>query len=140
MSSWLPSLPFSFSVPGWPATSSSDQPHPNPPHSSPSLSSSSRPRRFPSPPTRGSDAIQDDVARSPNGQKRARDATNGASNSNSSGERYGKGFEVDEMEVEGPQRKRKRGIVGTVLGTTLDAAIFTTALGYSAFQLWKHPP
>lgn len=141
MSSWLPSLPFSFSVP-WPASSSSAQPQsnePNSPRFSPSLSSS-RPRRFPGPPPRGSDNVQEEVARSPNGQKRSREGTNDAPISNLSAQGYGEGNEGGEGQEEGPQRKRRRGVVGKVFGTALDAAIFTTALGYSAFQLWKHPP
>ncbi|KAK4692340.1 hypothetical protein P7C70_g9152, partial [Phenoliferia sp. Uapishka_3] len=45
----------------------------------------------------------------------------------------------EEDEVFPPNKKRK-GIAGAVLSTALDAAIFTTALGYSAYQLWKNPP
>ncbi|GAA5877235.1 hypothetical protein JCM16303_006209 [Sporobolomyces ruberrimus] len=44
------------------------------------------------------------------------------------------------MADQGPERKKKRGIVRTVLGTALDAAVFSTALGYSAYKLWKSPP
>ena len=39
--------------------------------------------------------------------------------------------------------KRRKGLTGAALLTlsgALDAAIFTSALGYSAYQLWKHPP
>lgn len=39
--------------------------------------------------------------------------------------------------------KRRKGLTGAALSTlsgALDAAIFTSALGYSAYQLWKHPP
>lgn len=41
--------------------------------------------------------------------------------------------------------KRAKGLSVTgaalsTLSTALDAAIFTSALGYSAYQLWKHPP
>ena len=41
------------------------------------------------------------------------------------------------------ETKRRKGLTGAAISTlsgALDAAIFTSALGYSAWQLWKHPP
>lgn len=44
------------------------------------------------------------------------------------------------LELEEPPCKKRKGIAGIVLSGALDAAIFTTALGFSAYQLWKNPP
>ncbi|KAM0756458.1 hypothetical protein T439DRAFT_321165 [Meredithblackwellia eburnea MCA 4105] len=46
----------------------------------------------------------------------------------------------DQEDLDAPPAKRRKGLAGSVLSGALDAAIFTTALTYSAYQLWKHPP
>ncbi|GAA5899478.1 uncharacterized protein JCM6883_005235 [Sporobolomyces salmoneus] len=120
MSSWLPSLPFTFSVP-WPSTPEAADQTPMGDHAAESTPpfnpAPSTRHRFPSPPPRGTELG--------NASKRGRTAAGSS----------------EEGEEEEPDRKRrKRGIVGTVLGTVLDAAVISTAMGYSAYQLWKHPP
>lgn len=47
---------------------------------------------------------------------------------------------VGAEESEQPPSKKRKGLAGVVLSGALDAAIFTTALTYSAYQLWKNPP
>ena len=126
-SSWIPTFPFSFSVPRPFTTSRPGEPTPSEAGGSstspPLVASNSRSLRFPSPPLRGTDTLSvlDD---SPNGSKRSRELSNAS----------------EETDGEPDRKKRKRGIVGTVLETALDAAVFSTALGYSVYQLWKNPP
>ncbi|GAA5957485.1 hypothetical protein JCM3765_001158 [Sporobolomyces pararoseus] len=127
-SSWIPTFPFSFSVPRPFTTSGSVQLTPSEAggsSTSPPLASNShsRSQRFPSPPLRGTDTLSTSEG-SPNGSKRVRELSTTS----------------EETDGEPDRKKRKRGIVGTVLGTALDAAVFSTALGYSAYQLWKNPP
>lgn len=54
------------------------------------------------------------------------------------------GWTPPEVDADGdeemPPNKKRKGLAGTVLSTALDAAIFTTALGYTAYQLWRDPP
>ncbi|KAL8284111.1 hypothetical protein RQP46_004860 [Phenoliferia psychrophenolica] len=45
-----------------------------------------------------------------------------------------------EGEEEEPPHKKRKGLAGAALGSVLDAAIFATALGYTAFRLWRDPP
>ncbi|MBW0532399.1 hypothetical protein O181_072114 [Austropuccinia psidii MF-1] len=35
-----------------------------------------------------------------------------------------------------PPQKRRKGVAGVILSTALDAALFTSAVGYAAYQLW----
>lgn len=35
-----------------------------------------------------------------------------------------------------PPRKRRKGVAGTILSTAIDAALFTSAIGYAAYQFW----
>ncbi|GAA6010145.1 hypothetical protein JCM11491_005361 [Sporobolomyces phaffii] len=125
MSSWVPSFPFSFSVP-WPTSSPSEDRNGDwrrsESDSLPIASTSTRQgRRFPSPPSRGADADATRVSTFPIGHKRARSSP-------------------DDENEPGRKKRKAAGIVGAVIGKALDAAVFSTAMGYSAYQLWKHPP
>ncbi|KAI7965657.1 hypothetical protein MJO29_001405 [Puccinia striiformis f. sp. tritici] len=36
-----------------------------------------------------------------------------------------------------PAKKRRKGVAGAILSTALDAALFTSAIGYAAYQFWR---
>ncbi|GAA5849921.1 hypothetical protein JCM3766R1_001919 [Sporobolomyces carnicolor] len=126
MSSWIPALP--FSLPGMPWSQA-----PVDANETAALGGSGAratgsppdplrdPRRFPNPPP----PLGHDGDLSPNGSSKRSRTPSEACGSN-----------ADEPD----RKRRKRGVIGTVLGTALDAAVFSTALTYSAYQLWKHPP
>ncbi|GAA5858757.1 hypothetical protein JCM8547_004974 [Rhodosporidiobolus lusitaniae] len=124
MAGWLPS-PFSLFTFRSPAPSSaSSDPLPPPPIT---LSTPERGRRLPAPPLRGSAPSRTE---STSGFKRERQDS-------------GSGVHAEEVEHDegsSPARKKRRGMVGTALSTAFDAAIFATAIGYSAYRMWKSPP
>ncbi|EFP85699.1 uncharacterized protein PGTG_11028 [Puccinia graminis f. sp. tritici CRL 75-36-700-3] len=39
-----------------------------------------------------------------------------------------------------PSKKRRKGVAGAILSTALDAALFTSAIGYAAYQFWCGKP
>lgn len=128
---------FNFTSPS-PVPSSSTLPAgtlPSPASQPPSRSSTASPaqsRRLPPPPLRGSalgeGAEEEEAAlASASGFKRDRSASD--QTTSTEGQR---GVE--------PASKKRRGIIGGALSTAFDAAIFATALSYSAYRLWKTPP
>ncbi|BGP12404.1 hypothetical protein JCM10213v2_000320 [Rhodosporidiobolus nylandii] len=118
MSSWLPS-PFSLFTFRAPVPTSPSSP-------SPAVDPSPTPaRRLPAPPLRGSDFVSEPAS----GFKREREDTGGSDDREDGG-----------AEQDGQGRKRRKGMLGTALSTALDAAIFSAALSYSAYQLWRQPP
>ncbi|KAH8921995.1 hypothetical protein BT69DRAFT_1351234 [Atractiella rhizophila] len=45
--------------------------------------------------------------------------------------------EVDELAEGQPPMKKRRGLTDTLLSVGLEAALYTTAIGYAAYQLWR---
>ncbi|KAH9812859.1 hypothetical protein DFH28DRAFT_1084220 [Melampsora americana] len=45
-----------------------------------------------------------------------------------------------ENENQERQSKRRKGVAGTILDSAIEMALFTSAMGYAAFQLWKGNP
>ncbi|GAA5952634.1 hypothetical protein JCM21900_006055 [Sporobolomyces salmonicolor] len=167
MASWLPFTGiFSFAVPSPVASTSTTSPSDSP---RPSTPSTSRPRRFPAPPPRGASDPADLAVppTSTSGHKRGRGWMPGtmgdgdgsmlsptkaeavmdtprayysaAAEGVEPGSAGPTGVEHDDDE-HGHQKKRRKGMLGTALSTALDAAVFASALSYSAYRLWKNPP
>ncbi|GAA5918340.1 hypothetical protein JCM5296_005516 [Sporobolomyces johnsonii] len=169
MASWLPSFTgiFSFAVPSPVAsttTSTSDPPRPSSPSTSrprrfpaPPPRGAADPTDLAVPPTAtsghkrgrgwmpGSMGDGDGSMLSPTKAEAVMDTPRAYYGAAADGVEPGPGYagatEVEHDDDEdGRQKKRRKGMLGTALSTALDAAVFASALSYSAYQLWKNPP
>ncbi|GAA5993313.1 hypothetical protein JCM11641_001453 [Rhodosporidiobolus odoratus] len=92
-----------------------------------------RARRLPAPPLRGSAFAAEQAGSCPtSGIKRERERTESDQGVDERGD-------DDEAAIDRPRKKRRKGVLGTAVSTALDAAIFASAVAYSAYRLWKHP-
>ncbi|GAA6043249.1 hypothetical protein JCM8097_008486 [Rhodosporidiobolus ruineniae] len=136
MTSWLPStrsfFPFTFSSPA--PTSSTTPDH------LPRTPSPARQRRLPAPPMRREELASEVEVAPASGFKREREGS--ASGGGAVG--GGGGVATDGADQAAPPssqaRKKRKGMLGTALTSAVDAAIFASALSYSAYRIWKSPP